>query len=286
MPNEILLCIAEELELHEEINNFQRVNHHLYSLLNTHLYKFNLQQDDGSALLYAARHKQPEAARKLLAQTTDKTHRLRYRLKVALQIAAEVGQGEIVSLLLDHGVASNVEHWMESGNMRNTLEIAAFFGHEQVANLLLDRGSDVNLPSIYDRWMRKGTYERTSLYAASIQGHTRMVKLMLDHGAKVNMQVGLNGNALQAAAECGHEDIVRFLLDHGAEVNAPGQQYHFPEDQFTDSNALRIAFEKGHHAIVKLLLEHGADFNVQTAPRRSVRLAALASGYKESVISP
>lgn len=41
--------------------------------------------------------------------------------------------------------------------------------------------------------------------------------------------------------------------------------------------------KRGQHAIVKLLLEHGADSNVQTAPWRSARLAALTSVYKKIV---
>jgi hypothetical protein len=79
MPNEILLYIAEELGFHEEINNSQRVKHHLYDLFNTHLFKLNLPQDGSSALFYAARHKQPEVVRKLLAQITDETPTLGYQ---------------------------------------------------------------------------------------------------------------------------------------------------------------------------------------------------------------
>jgi hypothetical protein len=41
--------------------------------------------------------------------------------------------------------------------------------------------------------------------------------------------------------------------------------------------------KKVQHAIVKLLLEHGTDSNVQTAPWRSTRLAALVSVYKKIV---
>lgn len=110
LPNELLLCISEKLEFHQEINAFARSSRHLYNLLNNYLYMSNVQKDGGSALFYAARHKQPEVVRKLLEQVTDESPRVRSNLEAALQISAEIGENAIVELLLDNGIAFHAEN--------------------------------------------------------------------------------------------------------------------------------------------------------------------------------
>ena len=53
-PNELLLCIAEELTSEKDISAFMRANRHLYILLKHHLYRFNFRHSKSSALKWAA----------------------------------------------------------------------------------------------------------------------------------------------------------------------------------------------------------------------------------------
>lgn len=101
LSNELLLCSSEELEFRQEINDFARSSRHLHNLLKKHLYRSNVQSDDGSTFSFAARHKQPELVRILLERVTDESHRLRSNLEAALQISAEMGENAIMKLLLD-----------------------------------------------------------------------------------------------------------------------------------------------------------------------------------------
>lgn len=69
---------------------------------------------------------------------------------------------------------------------------------------------------------------------------------------------------------------------------APGSMHEDDNTTFAMIDLPRVTHARslpknGQYAVVKLLLEHGADSNVQTAPWRSARLAALASVYKKIV---
>ena len=68
LPNELLQCVAENLDLAEHINAFARTNTRLYNLLNRYLYRYDIQQCGSSALLWAARHGQEATARKSLKE--------------------------------------------------------------------------------------------------------------------------------------------------------------------------------------------------------------------------
>lgn len=71
LPNELLLNIGETLDSHHSINAFTQVNRRLYTLLNHHLYRFHLQNTEGYALLWAARHGHEAVARKLIKLGVD-----------------------------------------------------------------------------------------------------------------------------------------------------------------------------------------------------------------------
>ena len=68
LPNELLLSIADRLELERDINAFARTNRRLYYLLNAYLYRHNMQKFGGSALLWAAEHGREVTAQWLLGE--------------------------------------------------------------------------------------------------------------------------------------------------------------------------------------------------------------------------
>jgi hypothetical protein len=62
LPNELLLKISENLESKRDINAIAQANRRLYCLLDSSLYRYNIQQSGSSALLWAARHGQEATA--------------------------------------------------------------------------------------------------------------------------------------------------------------------------------------------------------------------------------
>ena len=54
--NELLRDISEHLESERYINAVAQANHRLYRLLDSYLYRYNVQESGSSALLWTARH--------------------------------------------------------------------------------------------------------------------------------------------------------------------------------------------------------------------------------------
>ena len=63
LPNELLQDISEYLESERDINAVAQANRHLYRLLDSYLYRYNVQQSRRSALLWAARHGRDDGAK-------------------------------------------------------------------------------------------------------------------------------------------------------------------------------------------------------------------------------
>src|SRR5690242_15610055 len=68
LANELLQCISENLESEREINAFAQANRRLYGLLNSYVYRYNVQCSASSALVWTAQHGQEATARRLLAE--------------------------------------------------------------------------------------------------------------------------------------------------------------------------------------------------------------------------
>ena len=70
LPNELLRNISENLESERDINAIAQANRRLYCLLDSYLYRYNIQQSGSSALLWAARHGQEVTAARPTASIT------------------------------------------------------------------------------------------------------------------------------------------------------------------------------------------------------------------------
>ena len=53
LPDELLLCISDNLESESDINAFAQSNRRLHDILNAHLYRHNVQQLGSSGFLWA-----------------------------------------------------------------------------------------------------------------------------------------------------------------------------------------------------------------------------------------
>jgi len=156
----------------------------------------------------------------------------------ALQYAASRDR-EIVQLLLDTGAAVEAK----CGRM-TALQGAAKGGHCWIVESLLKRKAEVDARS-------SSTAEGTPLLLAAKGGHLRTVRLLLDWHAEINCQSpGLYDTPLQAAVRRQHIDMVRTLLVAGADPNAPPGTH--------GSTALGCAVANGNLEITRRLLIAGA----------------------------
>ena len=71
LPNELVRNISEYLESERYINAIAQANCRLSHLLDSYLYRYNVQQSGSSALLWAARHGQEVTAQKSLREKAN-----------------------------------------------------------------------------------------------------------------------------------------------------------------------------------------------------------------------
>ena len=148
-----------------------------------------------------------------------------YQGQMLLHKACDVGNADIVRLLLGHSALVN--HVDESS--QTPLLIAASRGNAPIVDLLLSSGADPNgVPSA----TRSLSVARLSneigvpLCAAAIAGSAPCVQRLLRAKADVNLaEPSLGGStALHCAVQGQNVTLVRALLRHGADARAVNQQ--------------------------------------------------------------
>src|SRR5947208_1354231 len=72
LANELLLSVAETFNRLSDLNAFARTSQRLYFLLNSYLYRIDVQQGGSSALLWAAEHGQEGTAQLSLTEGADR----------------------------------------------------------------------------------------------------------------------------------------------------------------------------------------------------------------------
>ncbi|KAB8275207.1 ankyrin repeat-containing domain protein [Aspergillus minisclerotigenes] len=133
LPDELLLSVVSYLTLQREINSLARTNARLYNLLNTYLYRYNVEQNKSSALLWAVKNGQEETAKKSIAEGAN-VQPVSELTRTPLSWAAWNGNETVVKLLLaTDGVDANPP----SSGGETLLSLAAWNGHEEVVKLLL-----------------------------------------------------------------------------------------------------------------------------------------------------
>jgi ankyrin repeat protein len=127
----------------------------------------------------------------------------------ALHRAAELGQTEIVALLLDAGAPVDEKDWAEE----TALHHAAAWGREAIVKLLIEHKADVNSTT--------GNGD-TPLHRAVLshqRGALAVVKLLLDAGARANAKDNAGRTPLSWAKEYRRKDsgdeLVKLLQERG-----------------------------------------------------------------------
>lgn len=119
---------------------------------------------------------------------------------------ARAGDSKNIARLLDAGIPADRRSWRGY----TPLQIAADKGNLELATVLLDAGADPNLVS---GPKDDKQCQATALFWPAFRGHLEMVRLLLDHGADPNAKNKNGGTAVEWADRHGHFEIVILLLE-------------------------------------------------------------------------
>lgn len=129
--------------------------------------------------------------------------------RTPLMLAAQSGQAELISTLLNSGADPNQK--TKTGD--NPLIAAASRGHEDAVTLLISSGAEVD-------W--RGAKRMTALMGAASNGKLVVVGLLLDAGADRKMRDDAGDTALKLANGAGHQEVAKLIESH-----KPGWQSWF-----------------------------------------------------------
>ncbi|KAJ5882524.1 uncharacterized protein N7529_001196 [Penicillium soppii] len=155
-----------------------------------------------------------------------------------LTLAAGLGLGSIVQLLLDRG--ANI--LTKTTNTESTAFFTAIRnGHKHIVEMLFNKGGSELLEEPNDSG-------RMPLGAAARNGHADVLKLLIDKGANTNYADDKGYTALHLASMQEDPAIVKFLLDNGAEIHTANAE---------GLTALHFAAEYQQTACINTLLAGG-----------------------------
>lgn len=162
----------------------------------------------------------------------------------ALHCAAEVGDIEVISALLEKNAEVNAKTKDQYSPLITPLHMAVLKGKSDAVKALLDAGADINA----------NTPSGTPLFLAAANGDNDMVKMLIKHGADVHIKDRWGGTALHAQfKKSSSESVVETLLTSGIDVNAKGRE--------GDTPLHLAAMSRDNIGIVVKLIAHGADVN-------------------------
>ncbi|KAL4877631.1 ankyrin repeat-containing domain protein [Aspergillus karnatakaensis] len=182
LPNELLHQIAESVESQKDLNALVRTSRPLHTLLTPILYRLNAEDDDSSALFWAAEHGHKSTAQLCLEHGAD-TKALNRMGVPPLFVAAEHKQLAALELLLAQPDAVNDTLADDEGNLlcwacKRNLDLS------WLVELLLARDDvDVNI-------QRKGY---TALIIAVVNTRVKIVELLLGK-EEIDVQIGHDTN--------------------------------------------------------------------------------------------
>ncbi|MEL6142214.1 MAG: ankyrin repeat domain-containing protein, partial [Bacteroidota bacterium] len=178
-----------------------------------------------------------------------------------LVAAAEEGNLEIVSYLLEQGVPVNYTNRYN----RTALSFAAEEGNINIVRLLLQNGADVGI---------KDYHGRTAFSFAAEETQYAIVELLLENGALVDERDHHGRTALSYAAEEGTVNLIKSLHKYGADPNSRDRYGRTP---------LSYAANESNVAAVQYLIEIGADSTIRDNRGRSPASYAAEEGSVQAL---
>ena len=230
-------------------------------------------EDDGGPLLESALHKAAEMGQvDILALLLDRTEaptlldRVNRSGETALYAAVRQREIKTASLLVRNG--ANPDLFPGSIGVPAICS-AADKGDLELIMLLGDAGANVNA------W--RHTDGASALAIASLRGDLEVVSYLLHKGANMNMSTKSSGSPPLLLAACsGHVGVISELLHYGAPINNSKNN--------SGASPLFIAAQIGHFHAVQRLVENGADVNQKRASDGTTPLhIAAQKGFLEIV---
>jgi len=157
-----------------------------------------------------------------------------------LMIAVDLGNKEIVRMLIQAGADVNIEHRGETA-LGIIFENMIDDDDREIAMVLIDAGANLNQRDINGK---------TPLIDAVMMEEPKLVSKILIKGADMDARDNTGSTALMYASENGNKEIVTMLID--SNVNSVDRNDH---------SALYKAFLNNHNDIVDMLIQAGANIN-------------------------
>ena len=111
---------------------------------------------------------------------------------------------EIVRILIQNGADINAKN--DAGEI--PLHHAVYYGYRDIGELLISNGSDINT---------KDNLGNTVLHEAAAQGRSEFVEILIQNGANINAKTDRGLTPLHMAS---NKEIVKFLIDAGSDINS------------------------------------------------------------------
>ena len=217
--------------------------------------------DDGGLLQNAILNDNTELALKIIKRNPQIIYSEDKYGDTPLHDAAEYGNTEVATLLLDRGADVNARDNYDNTPLHN----AVLYGNTEVATLLLDRGADVAARNNEGYTLSQAVIPislRADVAAKNNEGYTplhyatektEVATLLLDRGADVNAKDNYDNTPLHKVAIFGNTEVATLLLDRGADVDARN---------IYDETPLHKVAERGRTKMATLLLDRGANVAV------------------------
>ncbi|KAJ8356061.1 hypothetical protein SKAU_G00188550 [Synaphobranchus kaupii] len=170
-----------------------------------------------------------------------RSERLKEGDQTALHRAAVVGNGDVISALIQEGCAQDRQD--KDGN--TALHEVSWHGFSQSVKLLVKAGANVHA---------KNKAGNTALHLACQNGHAQSTRLLLLGGSRPDSKNNVGDTCLHVASRYNHVAMIRILLGAFCSVNEKNQAGDTP---------LHIAASLNHKKTVRLLLEAGTDSTVK-----------------------
>ncbi|KAI0202878.1 ankyrin repeat-containing domain protein [Astrocystis sublimbata] len=135
-----------------------------------------------------------------------------------LNIAAELGNEEITSMLLDAGI----DPAAGPKDQQHALVHACQSGSFKIVESLLRAGARPGIVSNDNCWTissLRGYKQMTALHISCRYGSDQIVQLLLNYGAGVNTEIDYSKTPLEIAAENGHAKVIQLLISAGANTS-------------------------------------------------------------------
>lgn len=162
--------------------------------------------------------------------------------KTALMMISEVGDKEILQLLLRKGADVN----KEGSESYTSLMCASKEGHKEIVEILLKKGADIDA---------KNTYGQTSLMWAASKGHVKVVELLLENGANTDLKDVWRRSALDMAEEMQHKAVIELFSpqmnlskypDGGTKRFSEGEENAISYEEFKKGDKVVVITKNGH----------------------------------------